>query len=154
MPDIIRRLLNATVWARAGVPASAWRFRGIFRFVLPVTDLLFLWFGIVGWRNGIASVSLAAGNVWQLYWSAAIALTAFASLVGVSFPRLWAVELGARIPLVGLVAGYIALSLGRGLTDPNVTALAGLEVILILLVIWRVGDLGFVAWQHGHGGHK
>lgn len=154
MVRLFIRLVNATVWARSGVPAKDWRYRGIFRIVLPLTDLFFFYFGIVGWHNGIASVSDAAGNVWQTYWSAAITVTAFASLVGISFPRLWALELGARIPLVGLVAGYIALSLGRGLTDPNVTGLAGLEVILILLVIWRIGDLGFVAWQHGHGGSR
>lgn len=151
---MLKRLIAATVWARAGVPARDWRFRGIFRFVLPLTDLLFIWFGAVGWNNGVGSVEQAAGGAWQTWWSAGVTLAAVGCLLGVAFPLLWSLELGARIVLVGLVSGYIALTLSRGLEDPNITALAGLEVILILLPVWRIGDLGFVAWQRGHGGGR
>lgn len=143
------RILNATVWSRNGVTADDWRFRGIFRFVLPVTDLLFLWFGVVGWVNGINSVRDAAGDVWQTWWSAGIAVSALIAFVGVAFPRLWGIEMGAKIMLVALVSGYVALYLARGLADPNITALAGLMVILILLPVWRLADLGRVAWQRG-----
>lgn len=146
----MKRILNATVWAPNGVSAADWRFRGIFRFVLPTTDLLFLWFGVVGWINGVGSVQAAAGNVWQTCWSAGIALSALVAFVGVAFPKLWAVELGAKIVLIALVTGYVALYLARGVTDPNVTALAGLIVILILLPVWRLADLGRVAWLRSH----
>lgn len=142
----MRALWRASVWGPSGVRPEDWRFRGIFRFVLPLTDVFFLWFGGVGWNNGIVSVTEAAGATWQTWWSAGIALSALTAFVGVSFPRLWLVELCGKIPLVGLVSAYVALYLGRGFSDPNVTALAGLICILILLPVWRIGDLGFTAW--------
>lgn len=147
---MLKRLWAATVWAPNGVPADAWRFRGIFRFVLPVTDLLFLYFGAVGWWNGVASVREAAGHTNAAWWSAGIVITAAAAFVGISFPKLWALELAAKIGLIGLVFGYVALYAARIVTDFHTSASAGLVMILILLPLWRVGDLGFVAWTRGH----
>lgn len=146
----MKRLINSTVWARSGVSAADWRFRGIFRFVLPTTDLLFLWFGVVGWTNGVSSVQTAAGDQWQTWWSAGIAVSALLAFVGVSFPKLWAVELCGKIALVSLVSAYVALYVARSVTDPNITALAGLMLILILVPIWRLADLGRVAWLRSH----
>lgn len=152
---MLRRFFGSTVWARAGVPAADWRYRGLYRFVLPFTDLFFCYFGVVGWAKGVASVQAAAGHEWATGWSVGIALAAFGALVGVSFPRLWSVELVAKVVLIGLVSSYVALSISRIVTDFSTSASAGLVMILILLPIWRVGDLGFVAWQRGHGGgHK
>lgn len=143
------RFLRVTVWGPGGVRAQDWRFRGIFRFVLPSTDILFIYFGIVGWWNGVGSVEEVAGSQIQASWSLAIAFFGLAALVGVSFPKLWLIELGGKVVLIGLVSGYVLLFLARGLSDPLVSATAGLIVILILLPAWRVGDLGFVAWTRG-----
>jgi hypothetical protein len=147
----MRRLLGATVWARGGVRPEDRRFRGIFRYVLPLTDVLFLYFGVVGWHNGIRSVEQATGDDWQTWWSLSLAVAAFVALVGVSFPRLWLVELAGKIPLITLVTVYVWVMLGRGLDDPKVTATAGLVVILILLPVWRVVDLAFVSWAQKRG---
>ena len=140
---MLRRIARASVWARDGVRAEDWRFRGLFRFVLPATDVFFLWFGFVGWQNGIVSVQQEASPTWQTWWSAGIAVAALIALVGVAFPRLWWVELVGKIPLISLVSVYIFILFARG---PLVAATGGLVCILILLPIWRVGDLGFTAW--------
>lgn len=150
--NLLTRIAAASVWARNGVPAKDWRFRGVFRFVLPLTDVFFGYFGTVGWAKGVASVQAAAGHEYATWWSGGIALAAFAALIGVSFPRLWSVEIVAKVLLIGLVSSYVALFLARIVTDFHASASAGLVVILILLPIWRVGDLGYVAWQRGHGG--
>lgn len=150
--SLLRRTFRASVWAREGVPAADWRYRGLYRFVFPFTDLFFCYFGVVGWINGVVSVQKAAGADYATAWSGAIALAALAALVGVSFPRLWLVELLGKIALIGLVSSYVALYLQRIVTDFHTSATTGLVIILILLPIWRVGDLGFVAWQRGHGG--
>lgn len=144
-----KRVLQATVWARRGVSAHDWRYRGIFRFVLPATYLLFLWFGAVGWALGVGSVQAAASDLWQLYWSAGVAAAGLVAFAGVSFPRLWWAELIGSGALVALASSYIVLFVARGLFHPDVTAVAGLEVILILLPIWRVADLG----KHIRGHH-
>lgn len=152
--SLIRRIWHETVWSSSGVPADAWRFRGLFRFVFPLTDLLFCYFGVVGYVGGVLSVRAAAGVQFTTWWSALIAVSAAAAFVGVSVPKFWLLELIGKIILIGLVAAYVALYLQRALTDFAASSTTGLVVILILLPIWRVGDLGFVAWTRGHGGKQ
>lgn len=152
MVPFLARVAAASIWARSGVSAADWRFRGVFRWVLPLTDLFFLYFGVVGFIGGVASVQHATGHVWATWWSLGIALSAFGALVGVAFPKLWAVELGAKVALIALVSAYVALFAAKIISDFHTSASAGLVMILILLPIWRVGDLGVVAWMRGHGG--
>jgi hypothetical protein len=116
----------------------------LYRFVLPATDVLFFYFGFVGAARSVGSVAEAAGDTWQTYWSAGIAITAALAFLGVAFPKLWWVEAFAKTVLIGLVSVYLALYLVRGLDEPTVTATAGLMVILVLTPIWRLGDLGLV----------
>lgn len=148
----MRRVWNSTVWAPEGVRPEDWRYRGLYRVVLPLTDLLFMYFGVVGFHNGIASVQEAGGQAWQAWWSGGIALASFVALLGVVFPRMWRVEVVGKVALIGLVTYYVALFLARGLDDTNVTATAGLMVILVLLPAWRLVDLGFTAWRQKRGG--
>lgn len=144
----LRWLLDHSVWGRNGVPAEDWRYRGLYRWVLPLTDIFFFWFGVVGFWNGINTVEAAASQTWQEYWSLGIAIASAIAFIGVLFPKLWLVELIGKIPLVGLVSVYIAIFFMQGLTKtPNMLATAGLISILILLPIWRIGDMGFVTWK-------
>lgn len=152
--SILKRIYKASVWSRSGVSATNWRFRNQFRITFPYVDLMFIWFGCVGWMNGIQSVEDAAGNNWQTTWSAAIAVCGVLALVGVAFPRLWAVELLGKIPLVGLVCGYLALQMTLGADNPRLQATAGLFTTLVAFPIWRVGDITaydlrpwFLAWK-------
>lgn len=139
--NLLTRLWRSTVWSRNGVSAADWRFRNQFRITFPYVDLVFICFGLVGWAAGIQTVQEAAGYRWQTYWSASIAVCAFAALIGVTFPRLWALELAGKIPLIGLVCAYLALFLGRGLQDPKISATAVLLTALVAFPIWRVGDI-------------
>lgn len=148
---LLRRAFSTTVWAREGVSAADWRYRGLYRFVLPMTDLFFAYFGVVGWLNGVLSVRDAAGHTFNTWWSGCIAITALVALIGVSFPRLWAMEMLAKIGLVGLVFTYVLLSGLRVFTDFRASATAGLVFILILLPLWRLSDLSLIAWKHGFG---
>lgn len=150
---LLKRIARASVWAKDGIKPEHWRFRGIFRVVLPLTNVLFLWFGCVGMTRSVGSVAEAAGGTWQTFWSAGIALSALACLVGVVFPKLWALEALAKAVLIGHVSVYLALYLQRGSDEPTVTATAGLMVILILLPVWRLGDLG-LEWSERKAARK
>ncbi len=148
----LRRIAAASVWAPDGVSAHDWRFRGIFTWVLPLTDVFFMMFGLVGWWQGVGTVSETASPGWQEWWSLGIAGAATVALLGVSFPRLWWLELAGKIPLIGLVSVYIVVLFARGTVNPQVTATAGLIMILVLLPVWRVADLsGAVPWLKKRG---
>lgn len=151
---MIKRIAAATVWAPNGVSAKDWRYRGIFRVVLPGTTVLFFWFGIVGWVNGVSSVQAVAGSTYATGWSAGIAISSALWFMGTAFPKLWPVECVASIILIGLIVSYVALFVAAIFTTPSRSASAGLIFILFLLPTWRVGDIGFEAWQRGHPPHE
>ena len=143
-----RRAARSSVWGPDGLRVvlrgredDDGRFAGIFRWVLPLTDVFFFWFGAVGWWNGIATVEATASPTWQSWWSASIAAAALVAFVGLAFPRLWWVEVIGKLPLIGLVSVYVVIFAARGADDPLVAATAGLICILILLPIWRLFDL-------------
>lgn len=145
---MLARVGASTVWATGGVPRESWRFRGIFRFVLPASALLFCWFGVGGALNGVPSVQTAAGSAYATGWSTGIAVSSLLWFVGIAFPKLWVLEFAASAILIGLVFSYVALFVA------NITVSTALVIILILLPIWRIGDLGFEAWQRGHPPHE
>lgn len=153
---LLKRIARASVWAKDGIKPEHWRFRGIFRVVLPLSNVLFLWFGVVGVTRSVGSVAEAAGSNWQTFWSLGLAIAAVGCFVGVSFPKLWALEAIAKAVLVGHVSVYLALHLSRGLHEPSVTATAGLMLVLILLPIWRLGDLGndWSEWKNARAARK
>lgn len=130
-----------TVWGAHGLDSVPEDYKGIYRWVLPLTDLFFIWFGVVGWLIGVESVEDATSTGWQTWWSFTIAVAALFALVGVAVPKLWPVELIGKIPLVGLVCVYVAVLLMGGVEDPLAMATAGLICILILVPIWRVFSL-------------
>jgi hypothetical protein len=140
---MFKRLVAASIWASGNIRPEDWRFRGIFRVVLPVGNLIFLYFGVVGFARGVGSVTDVTNTTYAAFWSGAIALTSLACLVGVAFPKLGKLELGAKLVLIGLVASYVAVLTARSFEIPGSQATAGLMSALIVLPIWRVLDLGF-----------
>lgn len=152
--SLLHRVWSASVWSPFGVSENDWRYRNLYRVVLPLTDLFFAYFGIVGWAKGVVSVQNAAGHGYATWWAAAIAVAALVALVGVAFPRLWWLELIAKVVLVGQVLSYVVIYVARIITDFSASASAGLVLILILLPAWRVGDLGLEWWKHRRGGGR
>jgi hypothetical protein len=146
--SILKRLARASVWAPGNIRPEDWRFRGIFRFVLPVTNLIFLYFGVVGFFNGVGSVSDATSAAYAAFWSAGIAFVSVGCLVGVSFPKLGPLELVSKVLLISLVASYVAVLAVRSFHLPASQATAGLLLVLIILPLWRVLDLGVQLRNH------
>jgi hypothetical protein len=143
----MHRILARTIWAPGRFPPTSpdYRFRNIFRVVLPLTDILFVWFGVVGFVNGIGSVQVAAGDGYAAVWSLLIALAAFIALIGVTLLRN-VPELVAKLLLIGLISSYLLIQVQRGFDDPLVAATAGALIILVLLPVWRVLDLGVLVY--------
>lgn len=153
---LLKRIARASVWAKGALPEEERRYWGLYKWCFPLADALFFYFGVIGWRNGVASVQEAASVDWQTTWSAAVAAAALFAFMGVGFPKLWSVELVSKLALVSLVAMYVALYVARGIDDPNVTATAGLICILVIFPTWRLGDLAVdaVRWSKSQRGGK
>jgi len=143
----LRKLFNQTVWAPGGVPDDLWEVRGLFRWVLPMTDVFFLWFGVWGITAGIGSVEAVTSSGWQVWWSLILSLASLGALVGVAFPKLRRVELYSKLVLVGTVSVYILVLGGRSFVDPMVAGTAGAVCIFVLLPIWRIFHISGRAWK-------
>lgn len=109
------RLLRNTVWARDGIQPEDWKFRDLQRIWLPLYDLIALYAGLMGLFFGspllqkILGGTDNPGSVDPIDWfTGMFAVTAFICLISVIHPRLWAMEIAAKVVLVGMIAGYIA----------------------------------------------
>lgn len=142
---MLKRIAKASVWAKGALPEQERKYWGLYRWCFPLVDALFFYFGVVGWHNGVASVQEAASVDWQTTWSAGVALCALFAFVGVVFPKLWPIELAAKLVLISLVSMYVAIHIQRGIDDPTITATAGLIVSLVIFPTWRLGDLAVEA---------
>lgn len=147
---IMTPILAPTVWAFDRF-ADEPRIRGIFHWVLPLTDVAFIWFGVVGVLNGVRSVQDVTSVSWQTGWSALLSLSAMCALVGISISKLWPLEVVGKVILFGCTMVYIGVYFARGHDNPQTVATAGLFHVLIFVVLWRLGDLGADAmrpWVH------
>ena len=132
---------SQTVW-RDGLRPEDHRIRHLLRVFLPLTDIGYIYFGVVGAVNGLESVARMTSPEWQRGWSIVLALSGAAALVGVAFPRLVTLEMLGKAFMIGGISTYLVITVIRGASDANVTAIAGLLFGLGYLPMWRIGDLG------------
>lgn len=142
LPGPVQRLLRLTVWAPGAIAPEDHRIRYLLRVFLPLTDLGYIYFGIVGAINGLESVQRITSPLWQTGWSSLLALSGLVALVGVAFPRLVTLELIGKAFMIGGISTYLGITVSRGATEANVSAVAGLLFGLVYLPMWRIGDLG------------
>lgn len=139
---MLRRLWGASVWSKSGLRPEDHRIRHLLRVFLPLTDAGYIYFGIVGAVNGLQSVARITDPTWQRGWSVILAASGLMALIGVAFPRLVTLEMVGKAFMIGGISTYLVIMVGRGATEANVTAVAGLLFGLAYLPMWRIGDLG------------
>lgn len=105
--NALRTLWRATIWHPDAIPPEEWKFRNLKRVWLPVYDLVAI-------GAGVSAVVFGSRLLDRLYGSATDAIggvfaaVAMVCLLGVAFPRLWAVEVVGKVLLVGMVVAYMA----------------------------------------------
>jgi len=147
----VKWLIDLTVWGRESIPPTELRFRGLTRFVLPVTDIsVVVWAVVMVSTANLPVISHQVGHSFSVWWACSVAATSFVAFVGVCIPKLWGFELVGRIVYVALIAGFLATRVN--LTNPEMVASTVLSATLLWLPGWRVSDLGFVWWSRRHRG--
>jgi hypothetical protein len=130
-----------TVWAPDALPRVQARFRWIFRVLLPVVDVVFILFGVVGFIIGSRVVETYTLHWYNAFWSATIGLAAIMALVGVVMMFDW-VEMLAKLVLVVSVVWYTVL-LAVSAADDSPSALLSIIVAVGfgLVPVARILDL-------------
>lgn len=129
---MFKKLWEASIWHRDAIPPEEFKYRSLKRVWLPVYDLIVMGAGI--WATIFGSPllhRLFPDDVIDLM-GVLLAAAAFVCLCGVSFPRLWRVEIMGKIILVALLAAYAAsVALFRLDPDPS----AGFVVLVLILAL-------------------
>lgn len=107
----MRGLFRASIWHPEAIPPGEWKYRNLKRVWLPIYDAIAVVAGIVAALQGSPLLNRLFPDVLVDGLGYGLAVIAFVCLVGVAFPRLWAVEIIGKIILVSLVAAYATMIL-------------------------------------------
>lgn len=102
----IRKLFAQTVWAKDAIPDDEWTTRHLRRIILPIADLLFIAAGILAAVFGIPAMGEFFPDLIIDCAAYSLAALGVVCLVGVSFPKLWRIEVVGKSGIVGLLVGY------------------------------------------------
>lgn len=141
--NLFRRIGRASIWHNDAIPADEWKYRNFKRVVLPVYDLLVVFAGASAVIWGMPSfreiypepVVDAIG--WLLITVATICL------LGVSFPRLYLVEMFGKAILIGIITAYLIALFGLAIQGVGAREFVMVVVSMTMPVpVYRMGMLG------------
>jgi hypothetical protein len=138
------RLRRPTIWDPSAIPESEKKYATpLKRVALPFYDLILVVAGFYAVRSGIPALDElfdpGVSFVVGLFF-AALAVTAF---VGISYPRLWRIEIGAKVLLMAVLGIYLValriLSYQGSDTKDFVSGLVAATMVVPLLRLWILG---------------
>lgn len=143
----MRFIFSQTIWAPGAIPADEWKFRNLKRIMFPIVDMFFLFAGLSAAINGLPAINQIFPSFVVGTFSYLLMGSAFLCFIGVSFPRLWPIEITGLSILLGLMVGFF---LSVSLVDPSGEENKGFALfitgIAICPVVWRFTLLGS-EWQ-------
>lgn len=140
----LQRLRRSTIWHPDAIPAAEGELaRDMKRWVLPTFDLVLIGAALLALYGGLPTFALVYATPVAIMAAWALLAVALTCLVGISFPRLWLVELIGKCGLILLLVPYGVIALVVAvLAHPNRSFLAGLALSAAILPLWRVVWLG------------
>lgn len=144
IPQFLRALRAHTVWDPAKTPSDgAFKYRHIARVWLPLMDVVCILMGWVSVLYG-SRILNAMFEGWVVDLAGATFTIASAlALIGVSFPKLFALEIASKVVMVSLLGTYsviIGVSFFAGEVQSGFVSL--MLAIPILLPLMRLQILG------------
>lgn len=143
----MRKLLAASIWAHDAIPIEEWKYRNLKRVMFPVMDLLLVLAGLSAAKYGIPAISeFFPDHIVDLF-AYVMVFAALGCLIGVSFPRLWPIEISGKSVILGLIVGYIAsLLILTAVGEDSRGFVLTIACIAICPIVWRITLLGS-EWQ-------
>jgi phosphotransferase system glucose/maltose/N-acetylglucosamine-specific IIC component len=141
--ELRRRLLKHTIWAADAIPPDEWKYRHLKTVVFPVIDLGLIYSGVYAAIFGAPAIGEFFHYGVNLVFSVLFVAAAGSALIGVSFPRLWVVEVSAKTVLSGLLTAYLgALFILTTDGDSSRGFITGLTVAALGMCVWKASILG------------
>ncbi|WP_405373442.1 MULTISPECIES: hypothetical protein [unclassified Microbacterium] len=141
---MLRRLFGASIWAPGAISITEGEIaRDVKRWVLPPIDLILIVGSLMAVFNGLPTFAVVYNAAVSHAASLAVLVFSVGCLVGVSFPRLWALELISKCGLAFVLITYGLLIVGRVLVgDSSGGFVGGISSALAVVPVWRIVWLG------------
>lgn len=139
---MLRRLLRATIWHPSAIPPDEWKFRNLKRVWLPLYDVIAIFAGVQAVLFGSDLLNRIFAPVLVDVLGGVFIVVACVCLLGVSFPRLWRVEIVGKVILVGMIAGYITAILSFSRPPGPSLFVVGMLAFGLPLAMFRLNLLG------------
>ena len=141
---MMRSLWLASIWHPDAIPASEGEYaRDVKRWVLPTIDLLLILGSFFGMSGGMPTVLIVYNECVSRTAAALVLAFAVGCLVGVAFPRLWALEFAAKCGLVFILLTYALLATGLSASgDQGRWFISGAVAAAAVAPVWRIIWLG------------
>jgi hypothetical protein len=142
MLHLLAALGRRTIWHHDAIPASEWVYRNMKRVWFPLYDVVLILAGIAAHNFGVPVIE----TIFPPFVADAGAITLSAAaavcLVGISFPRLYILEVIGKSTIGSLLAGYATALLLVGLAgDPNRLYIAGVAAAAAIVAAIRLDIL-------------
>lgn len=99
------RIVRASIWHPLAIGPLEQKYRSLKRVWLPLYDVVAMLAGITAVMYGSRLLDRLYGDFTDVI-GGFFTLVAFVCLLGVAFPRLWAVEIVGKSILIGMVIAY------------------------------------------------
>jgi hypothetical protein len=141
---VIRRLWALTVWHPRAFPLLTSQLeQDLRRWVLPGIDIALIIGSAFGIHGGLPTLTVVYSQVVAEVASFAALVFSIGCLIGVSFPRLMALELAAKCGLAFVLILYALLLLGLAAGEyPGRGFIAGVCAALSVVLAWRIVWIG------------
>lgn len=135
---------RASIWHPDAIPASEGELaRDVKRWVLPPLDAALIIGSILGLNGGMPSLAIVYNDAVSSAAAVAVLVFAVGCLIGVSFPRLWVLEMASKCGLVFVLVTYATLLLGLAAGGHESRGfVAGVTAAVSIVPLWRIVWLG------------
>ena len=131
-----------TIWSPGAIPTDEWKYRNLKRVWLPMYYAVAVIAGVIAVVQGSPVLNELFMEPVVNLLGVTMSLVAMLCLIGVAFPKLWAVEFASVILLVGIVASYVTEVLLFASTPPQTYFTALMLTLSLPDLLSRVGILG------------
>lgn len=160
--SFFQRLYRASIWHPDAIPVLELKYADLKRKLFPVVDICCIYMGLIGLFFGLPSIDTAYGSYVASVGGGVFAACSMGALLGISFPKLWVVEVIGKCVMIGCMVTYgLAVLVTNSWNVENADArlyVLGLIGIAVGLVAFRLGLLRFErttrhvqAEAEGHG---
>jgi len=138
----MRWLYERSIWHPDAIPEDEGEVaRDLKRWVLPVVDFFLIVGSYLGLNGGLPTFAIVYNHTVAAVLSGAVLLFAIGCLFGISFPRLWALELSAKCGLAFVLLTYalflLVLAAGEYPARGFVAGVtAALSVVIVGRIVW------------------